>query len=121
MGEKEIRPAGAGHAVTPVPAQPPPRTTEKPGSGAPAGDDPNTPASKEEFEKQVADAAAAAKSGVGETLYKDGWTEAKDPDGTRSVRDPQGVRGNWDPANKRFVDPATGKPFPSDWGANHRP
>lgn len=118
MGEKEIRPAGAGHVMTP---SPPPMTTERPGTGAPPGEDPNKPMSKEEFDKQVADSAAAAKSGVNETLYKDGWTEGKSADGTRFARDPQGVQGNWDPTSKRFVAPATGKPFPADWGVAHRP
>ena len=118
MGEKEIRPAGPGKVMTPPP---PPTTVEKQGSGAPKGDDPNKPQSKEDFERQVAQSAANAASGVHDTLYKDGWYEGRDAGGKAYAQDPQGVSGQWDAAKRQFVDPATGKQMPKDWGAQHKP
>ena len=119
MGEKEIRPAGGDAVVRPRPATPLPQTTEKHGTGDPKGEDPNTPQSKEDFEKQVAE---SAKQGGGrETLYKDGWSEGHDGQGNKYAIDPNGVRGNWDAKAKQYVDPKTGKAFPKNWGTGHQP
>jgi len=122
MGEKEIRPAG-GAVVVPPPRPEVPKTVEKEGSGGPKDDqDPNKPQSKADFDKQAADsAAAAAKSGVHDTLYKDGWYEGKDASGKIYAQDPDGVRAQWDAKAKQFMDPNTGKPMPKDWGAKHKP
>jgi hypothetical protein len=106
MGEKEIRQTspGTGQVVAPPP---PPMTTERPGTGAapgsvePAPVEPATPGS--------------------ETLFKDGWSEGRDAAGRPYAIDLNGVKGLWDPASKRFVDPSSGKPFPTDWGTGHRP
>src|SRR5512147_568829 len=106
MGEKEIRQTvpGAGQVVAPPP---PPMTQEKAGTGA-------APGSVE----QAPDAPATPGS---ETLFKDGWSEGRDAAGKPYAIDPNGVKGMWDAATKRFVDPATGKTYPADWGAGHRP
>lgn len=124
MGEKEIRPGGTlpGDKATPAqPKAPIPQTTEKAGTGAPpSGTDPNTPQDKASFDAAVKAAEDKAKTGPYETLFKDGWSEGRDGGGYYAV-DPNGVRGVWNPNTKQYLDPTTGKPFPSSWGSGHKP
>ena len=125
MGEKEIRPGPTpgGHVdVAPKPGIP--QTVEKPG----------TSTSLDEQLRQmgfgaVADmlkagsdaaSAAAAKSGVYESPpLKGGWRVGRDASGVGYAIEPQGYRGNWD--GKGFVDPSSGKAFPSGWGRGLTP
>lgn len=106
MGEKEIRQTGQGSQVV-APQQPPPMTQERPGTGAAPGSiEPGTP---------------SPETPGSETLFKDGWSEGRDATGRPYAIDPNGVKGYWDPGSKRFVDPATARPYPADWGTTHRP
>jgi hypothetical protein len=125
MGEKEIRPGYTlpGDKVAPAqPKAPIPQTTEKAGTGsAPSGADPNAPQDKASFDAAVAKSEAAAKSGPYEKLFKDGWSEGRDAAGYNYAIDPNGVQGVWNPTTKQFLDPNTGKPYPSGWGSGHKP
>jgi hypothetical protein len=125
MGEKEIRPGPVpGPTVDVAPKPPIPTTVEKPG----------TSTSLDEQLRQMgfggvadmlkagadAESAAAARSGVYESPpLKGGWRVGRDANGTGYAIDPQGNRGNWN--GKAFVDPSSGRPFPSGWGTGLTP